>query len=118
MDDSQPPQPSVADETQDNMEDVDEGIEAELNPESQPTQTDPMSLDGAGDAAQPAANGTDENAPIPEARIPAKKDASLREFLGKMDDYAPIVCLSEYTFTIGQSSPYCRVPPTLTDCGA
>lgn len=26
-----------------------------------------------------------------EARIPTKKDASLREFLGKMDDFAPIV---------------------------
>lgn len=26
-----------------------------------------------------------------ESRIPAKKDATLREFLGKMDDYAPIV---------------------------
>jgi transcription initiation factor TFIID subunit 10 len=26
-----------------------------------------------------------------EPRIPVKKDASLREFLGKMDDYAPIV---------------------------
>jgi len=28
---------------------------------------------------------------IVEPRIPAKKDATLREFLGKMDDYAPIV---------------------------
>ena len=28
-----------------------------------------------------------------ESRIPAKKDATLREFLGKMDDYAPIVRL-------------------------
>jgi transcription initiation factor TFIID subunit 10 len=27
----------------------------------------------------------------PESRIPAKKDATLREFLSKMDDYAPIV---------------------------
>ena len=29
-----------------------------------------------------------------EARVPVKKDISLREFLGKMDEYAPIVCLS------------------------
>lgn len=38
----------------------------------------------------------DEAAPapptIPEARLPTKKDTSLREFLGKMDDCAPIVC--------------------------
>jgi transcription initiation factor TFIID subunit 10 len=29
---------------------------------------------------------------LQEARIPAKKDATLREFLSKMDDCAPIVC--------------------------
>jgi transcription initiation factor TFIID subunit 10 len=29
---------------------------------------------------------------LPESRIPAKKDATLREFLSKMDDHAPIVC--------------------------
>ena len=28
---------------------------------------------------------------LPEAQLPTKKDTSLREFLGKMDDYAPIV---------------------------
>jgi transcription initiation factor TFIID subunit 10 len=28
---------------------------------------------------------------LQEARIPTKKDATLREFLSKMDDYAPIV---------------------------
>jgi len=28
-----------------------------------------------------------------ESRIPAKKDATLRDFLGKMDDYAPIVSI-------------------------
>lgn len=29
--------------------------------------------------------------PIPESRMPSRKDTSLREFLSKMDDYAPIV---------------------------
>ncbi|KAK1761529.1 transcription initiation factor TFIID subunit 10 [Echria macrotheca] len=29
--------------------------------------------------------------PIPESRLPTRKDASLREFLNKMDDYAPII---------------------------
>lgn len=29
--------------------------------------------------------------PIPESRLPSRKDTSLREFLNKMDDYAPIV---------------------------
>lgn len=30
-------------------------------------------------------------APAPEPKLPTRKDASLKEFLGKMDDYAPIV---------------------------
>jgi transcription initiation factor TFIID subunit 10 len=29
--------------------------------------------------------------PAPETRLPTRKDASLKEFLNKMDDYAPIV---------------------------
>ena len=53
-----------------------------------------------GTAAAPTATGAgdtvmrEEHEAVLEARIPAKKDASLREFLGKMDDYAPIVRLS------------------------
>lgn len=48
-------------------------------------------------AAAPAVNGTTEDvdpvAPA-EAKLPTRKDASLKEFLGKMDDYAPIVSFS------------------------
>ena len=32
-----------------------------------------------------------QNEGIPESRIPAKKDATLREFISKMDEHAPIV---------------------------
>ncbi len=32
-------------------------------------------------------------APAPEPKLPAAKDVSLKEFLSKMDDYAPIVSL-------------------------
>jgi transcription initiation factor TFIID subunit 10 len=46
-----------------------------------------------------AAGGAEEGAALaPEidqlaaAPPPTKKETSLREFLGKMDDYAPIVC--------------------------
>ena len=31
-----------------------------------------------------------------DSRMPTRKDASLREFLSKMDDYAPIVCESPW----------------------
>ena len=34
----------------------------------------------------------DETAPVlPEPKLPTHKDTSLKELLGKMDDYAPIV---------------------------
>jgi len=33
----------------------------------------------------------DPLAPAPEVKLPNRKDASLKEFLSKMDDYAPIV---------------------------
>jgi transcription initiation factor TFIID subunit 10 len=45
----------------------------------------------------PVANVEEEARPIPppeEAKINSRKDASLKEFLSKMDDYAPIVRLN------------------------
>ncbi|PSS22032.1 hypothetical protein M430DRAFT_136855 [Amorphotheca resinae ATCC 22711] len=33
----------------------------------------------------------DPVAPAPEPKLPTRKDASLKEFLSKMDDYAPII---------------------------
>lgn len=77
-----------------NMEvdnDLDAAIDADIN--ANPTQPDAMNLDGANDTGPAAANGAADAAASLEARIPAKKDATLREFLGKMDDYAPIVRL-------------------------
>jgi transcription initiation factor TFIID subunit 10 len=46
----------------------------------------------------PAPEVPSEEAPpaqtVPESRLPTRKDVSLREFLNKMDDYAPIVRFS------------------------
>jgi len=42
----------------------------------------------------PVANNDEEVDPVAPAsdpRLPTRKDASLKEFLSKMDDYAPIV---------------------------
>jgi len=50
----------------------------------------PTSQDGAGAGESRAA----AIEPGPE-RLPTRKDITLREFLGKMDDYAPIVCYSD-----------------------
>lgn len=73
-------------------EDFDASLENDLNPDA--PQPDAMNLDGANDVNAPNGNGITDVAPSLEARIPAKKDATLREFLGKMDDYAPIVSLT------------------------
>jgi transcription initiation factor TFIID subunit 10 len=69
-------------------EDLDPTVEEEINRDA--TEADTMNVDGAADA-EPAVNGIADAAQTLEARIPAKKDATLREFLGKMDEYAPIV---------------------------
>lgn len=83
-----------------------EELDASLNPDI-PSSTDPaiatqpdaMNLDGSNDMdgqQAPGAPGAPDGImagapPASELRIPTKKDASLREFLSKMDDYAPIV---------------------------
>lgn len=64
--------------------DFEASVEVDLNMDENPAPS-AMNLDGANDA--PA----ESRLPTLETRIPAKKDASLREFLSKMDDYAPIV---------------------------
>ncbi|KAF9784865.1 hypothetical protein IL306_006548, partial [Fusarium sp. DS 682] len=46
-----------------------------------PEQTPPALEAPADEAPAPA---------LPDPRLPTRKDVSLREFLNKMDDYAPI----------------------------
>lgn len=81
MADSQPPpqhngseQPPPSEDNIKTEPDLDASIEqdVEMNPE-QPDEA-------------PAVD------PIAPAPTPSKKETSLREFLGRMDDYAPIVC--------------------------
>ncbi|KAK7528565.1 transcription initiation factor-like protein TFIID subunit 10 [Phyllosticta citriasiana] len=103
--------------TQIKQEEVDQpSIEADPSaPLDGPSQPDPMNLDGANDmdtsgganatnSAPGAPDGMSGPPPAAELRIPTKKDASLREFLGKMDDYAPI-----------SSPPYSRMWNKVTD---
>ncbi|OAK98712.1 transcription initiation factor IID, TAF10 subunit [Phaeosphaeriaceae sp. SRC1lsM3a] len=76
------------DSTMEVNEELDPTVEEEINHDA--TQAEAMNMDGAADA-EPAVNGLTDAAQTFEARIPAKKDATLREFLGKMDEYAPII---------------------------
>ena len=81
---------------------------------AQPPPPDPeLDLDPlVADPLRPEADGTVDDAPasdsvldptavVPEPRVPAKKDTTLREFMSKMDDYAPIVrCCSRHSLMI------------------
>lgn len=73
-------------------DELDHTVDDEIKQDATQLETDAMNLDGTNDAEPAAVNGVVDSAAAFEARIPAKKDATLREFLGKMDEYAPIVC--------------------------
>lgn len=89
QDPSNPPHPDF---------DIDASIEADIDmtAPSNPN-TNALNLDGANDTNDSSSTLAPELDPVghaPDPRMPTKKDASLREFLGKMDEYAPIVRLT------------------------
>ena len=65
----------------------DASIEEDIKPPTDTLDTS-MLLDSA---MSPQANPLEKHVHTAESRLSAKKDATLREFLSKMDDYAPIV---------------------------
>lgn len=72
-------------------------------PESQPNSAETKPEEEPNAATQ---NGDPEVlpeaiAPGPEPKLPTRKDMSLREFLAKMDDYAPIVSSTHFLFHSG-----------------
>ncbi|KAJ9667563.1 hypothetical protein H2201_002432 [Coniosporium apollinis] len=97
-------------------EDLDAAIETDMNIDGPSQSADPMNVDGANDAESHGVNGVDPTIPQAlEARIPAKKDATLREFLGKMDDYAPIIpdAVTNYYLTLAGLPPPPQTSPQL-----
>jgi hypothetical protein len=63
------------------------------NAESPDPTTDLVPVTKEGEEVDPVA-------PAPEPKVQTRKDATLKEFLSKMDDYAPIVCLSLSFFIV------------------
>jgi transcription initiation factor TFIID subunit 10 len=60
------------------------------NAESPDPNTDLVPVENPDEEVDPVA-------PAPEPKLPTRKDASLKQFLSKMDDYAPIVSLLLYS---------------------
>jgi len=94
-------------------------------PDTQPTASfDDRDIDGeitsSNNMAEPNLPPNASQAPVDpptavpaEPRIPQKKDASLREFLSKMDDYTPLIpdAVTDYYLTLAGLPP----PPQGTD---
>jgi hypothetical protein len=104
MVDSAPADPNdsshnTADSSDPITQDVDNsGTTIDLNGDQPVAPTETQETQDVAMTDQQGTSATVENA-LPESRIPAKKDATLREFLSKMDDHAPIVSFIPHHLT-------------------
>lgn len=83
------------------------------NPEPAPAAAVANDAQAATSASATANEGEEEvNPPPEEAKVPTRKDVSLKEFINKMDDYAPIVSFSFFGSPPPLSNPSPYLPPS------
>jgi transcription initiation factor TFIID subunit 10 len=89
----QSPIPPSSAQPQSSTETADTAIKPEPDLDASIEQDIDMNADQTGAAAEESAAGAlaTEVDQLAESAQPSKKETSLREFLGKMDEYAPIV---------------------------
>lgn len=117
---SNPDQPTSSSDTL--TMNQDQELDAEIEPTPPAAAADSVNLEAAADAPAPTQEATDSqqqqqhqsngihppHQTVLESRIPQKKDASLREFLGKMDDqYTPLIpdAVTDYYLTLAGLPP-------------
>ncbi|KXJ97400.1 transcription initiation factor TFIID 23-30kDa subunit-domain-containing protein [Microdochium bolleyi] len=83
-------------------------------PSAQPPQASSQQQGGVTAAAAGADDSTAAPA-LPESKMPTRKDTSLKEFLNKMDDYAPIIpdAVTNYYMTKAGLPPPPQTDPRL-----
>ncbi|KAI4721710.1 transcription initiation factor IID, TAF10 subunit [Aureobasidium sp. EXF-10727] len=110
------PQATPADQTAPPTgDDMEASLDAEM---SQPADTSSHTMDNSSATANMNMDGASDEppaAPQIETRMPAKKDVALRDFLGKMDEYAPIIpdAVTNYYLTLAGLPPPPATPPHL-----
>jgi len=89
-----------------------EAADSQLN--GQPAGSSSTTINGTADHPMNESNPSDTQSAgtVGETRIPAKKDVTLKEFISKMDEHAPIIpdAVTNYYFTLAGLPPPPETP--------
>lgn len=81
--------------------------ETELDAQIQQPSSEPSNMTNVDGSSDPVPPQQPAHPVVIEPRIPTKKDTSLRQFLGKMDDYTPLIpdAVTDYYMSVAGLPP-------------